>query len=150
MPVCLFSSCVPHTDGMFGWYNSEVWDLGHRWTGTLPQPGTDVLQRSSGRYCGLRHHQRRESHDISKDSQEWRVSRPVPVFKFGLMISETFARQLFTCVLSKWCVLKVLSLPSRIHSHVQRTGWRNCSDKPAPTSLSPWQETKQIWPTSAL
>lgn len=87
MPVCLFCSGVPHTDGMFGWYNGEVWDLGHRRTGTLPQPGTDVLQRSSGRYRGLRHHQHRESCDISNDSQELRASRPVDVFKFGLMIS---------------------------------------------------------------
>lgn len=96
-----FSSCVSHTDGMFGWYDSEVWDLGHRWTGTLPQPGTDVLQRSSGRYCGLWHHQHRESCDLRKDSQESRVSRVD-----GLWLQETIAGQLFTCILSKWYVLK--------------------------------------------
>lgn len=77
--------------------------------------------------------------------------RPVTVFKFWLISG--YRRPLLGSFSLVFCLnglfFKALSLWSRIHLHVQRTGWRNCSDKPAPTSLSHWQETKQIWPTSA-
>lgn len=53
-------SCLPHTDGMFGWYNSQVWDLGHCRTRTVSQLGTYVLQRSPGCHRGLWYHQHSE------------------------------------------------------------------------------------------
>lgn len=104
-PLGCLSSCFPHTDGMFGWYNSEVWDLGHRWTGTLPQLGPDVLQRSSGRYRGLRHHQHRESHDISEGSGG--VRQQAGPWVDDSWLWETFARWLFLCILFNYYGWKV-------------------------------------------
>ena len=61
--LCLspLSSCLPHTDGMPGRHNGEVWDLGHGRTGALPQSRPHVLQGRPGCHRGLRHHQYSES-----------------------------------------------------------------------------------------
>ena len=61
MWLVFLSSCLPHTDGMPGRHNSEVWDLGHRRTGALPQPRPHVLQGRPGCHRGLWHHQYSES-----------------------------------------------------------------------------------------
>ena len=50
-------SCLPHPDGLSGRHHSEVWDLGHGGSRALPQPGSNVLQRSPGSHRGLRHYQ---------------------------------------------------------------------------------------------
>jgi len=51
------SSRVPGSVGVSRWHHSKVWDLGHRRTGAIPQPGSHVLPRRSGRHCRLWHHQ---------------------------------------------------------------------------------------------
>lgn len=50
-------SCLPHSDCLSGRHHCEVWDLGHGGSRALPQPGSNVLQRSTGGHCGLRHYQ---------------------------------------------------------------------------------------------
>lgn len=50
-------SRLPHSNRLSGWHHCEVWDLGHSRSGALPQPRSNVLQRSSGGHRGLWHHQ---------------------------------------------------------------------------------------------
>jgi len=57
--MCLLSdlcSRFPDTDCRVGWYDGEVWDLGHSRAGALPQPCSYVLPRCSGRHRRVRHH----------------------------------------------------------------------------------------------
>lgn len=54
-------SCLPDSDGMPGRYNGQVWNLGHSWSGALPQSGPHVLQRRPGSHRGVRHNKRGES-----------------------------------------------------------------------------------------
>lgn len=46
---------------MPGRYNGQVWNLGHSWSGALPQSGPHVLQRRPGSHRGVRHNKRGES-----------------------------------------------------------------------------------------
>ena len=54
-------SCLSDSDGMFGRHNSQVWNLGHSWSGALPQSGSHVLQRCPGSHCGVWYHKWGES-----------------------------------------------------------------------------------------
>jgi len=45
------------TDGSGWWHDGEVWDLGHGWSGALPQPCPDVLPWRTSRYCCIWHNQ---------------------------------------------------------------------------------------------
>ena len=49
-------SCLSDADSVCWWRNSEVWDLGHCWTGEVPLSSSHVLQRGSGSYCRIRYH----------------------------------------------------------------------------------------------
>ena len=167
--VFLFVSCLPHTDGMFGWHNSQVWDLGHCRTGTVSQLGTYVLQGSPGRHRGLRHHQHSELpgpwQDVSQASHKSFVicCDPFPPARVDDCLIQQTATDLcsFNCSSRMWHLKpEIQSLKdvflflffffSRIHSHVQRTGWRSSSDKPARILLLHWRGTKQTWPTRGL
>ena len=52
-------SCIPDPDSLSGRHYSQVWDLGHRWSGEVSQSGAHVLQGSPGCHRGLWHYQRR-------------------------------------------------------------------------------------------
>jgi len=68
--VCcvLLSSCIPNPDYLHRWQHDQVWDLGHGRTGTLSQPCTDVLSRSTSCHYRLWHHESGTSFD------SWRVN----------------------------------------------------------------------------
>lgn len=147
--VHFLSSRLPHADGMFGRHDSQVWDLGHGGAGAVSQPCTHVLQGSPGCHRGVWHHQHSEWR-VDSNEAEVTVCRQlklmIPYLWHGdrtwlSNLSQSYA----TCK-----SLHTFFFLLRIHSHVQRTGWRSCSDKPAQTLLSHWQETKQIWPTNVL
>lgn len=50
-------SRLPHADGMSGRHDGQVWDLGYRGAGAVPQPCAHVLQGSPGCHRGVWHHQ---------------------------------------------------------------------------------------------
>jgi len=51
-----YYSCISNTDSMSRWHHSKVRNLGHCRTGTIPQFGPYVLQRSTSCYCSIWHH----------------------------------------------------------------------------------------------
>ena len=66
-------SCISDPNSLSGRHDSQVWDLGHRGSGEVPQSGPHVLQGSPGRHRGLWHNQRwhlRESKVMGEGASE--------------------------------------------------------------------------------